>query len=171
MSQANTNPRQPQEDNPFDQRVLAVDRVARVVKGGRRFRFRALVVLGDNKGKVGVGSSKGQDVTMAINKAADIAKKNMTKVNLEEGTIPHMSKAKVGGSQILIMPAAEGTGLIAGSVVREILEATGIRNIRSKSLGNNNKTNSAYATVDALKQLAPRKSWVTNQKTDKKVGK
>lgn len=150
-----------EEDNGLDQRVLAIDRVARVVKGGRRFRFRALVAIGDNKGQIGVGSSKGQDVTSAINKAADIAKKNMVTINMQGSSIPHEVEAKVSGSHILIKPAKDGTGLIAGSVTREILEAAGIHNIVSKSLGNTNKTNSAYAVMEALGKLVPRKDWVT----------
>lgn len=145
----------------FDQRVLAIDRVARVVKGGRRFRFRALVALGDNKGSIGVGSSKGADVTSAITKAVAVAKKNMIKVPLQDQTIPHEITAKVGGAKILIKPAPQGTGLIAGSVVREILAATGVANAVTKSLGNNNKTNASYATIEALQQLLPQDKWIT----------
>ncbi len=156
------------EGQNFDQRVLAIDRVARVVKGGRRFRFRALVALGDNNGKIGIGSAKGADVSTAITKAVSVAKKNMVDIPIEEGsTIPHEVQAKVGGANILIKPAPEGTGLIAGSVVREILASVGVANAVTKSLGNNNKTNASYATVEALQKLLPKQAWITTDKTKK----
>jgi len=148
------------EEKQFDERVLHVDRVARVVKGGRRFRFRALVVIGDHKGKVGIGSSKGADVTAAVSKAVDVAKKNMITLPLYNGTLPHEQEAKVSGSHILIKPARPGTGLIAGGVVRTILEVGGVSNILSKSLGSSNKTNTAYATIEVLKNMVPAKNWV-----------
>jgi len=135
--------------------------VARVVKGGRRFRFRALVVVGDRKNQVGIGSAKGADVTAAVSKATEIAKKHFIKVNLYKGTLPHESQAKVGGANILIMPASAGTGLIAGGVVRTVLEVAGVKNALSKSLGSTNKTNTAYATIAALQDLTPAKDWVT----------
>ena len=105
---------QPQEEKLYEERVINIDRVARVVKGGRRFRFRALVVLGDKKGKLGVGIAKGADVTSAVAKAVDSAKKNMFDISLYNGTLPHEAQAKVGGANILIKPASPGTGLIAG---------------------------------------------------------
>lgn len=150
---------EPQE-KLFDERVMNVDRVARVVKGGRRFRFRALVVVGDKKGKIGIGIAKGADVTTAVTKAVDIAKKKMITVNLYKGTLPHESQAKVGGANILIKPASAGTGLIAGGVVRTILEVAGVSNALSKSLGSSNKVNTAYATLEALTKLVPAKDWV-----------
>ncbi len=150
------------EEKQYDERVLAIDRVARVVKGGRRFRFRALVVIGDGKGKVGVGSAKGADVTAAISKATDIAKKSISVVALHKGTIPHEEQARVSGAVVFLKPAAPGTGLIAGGVVRVVLEVAGIHNVLSKSLGSNNKTNIAYATVDALRAIQPREKWHTN---------
>lgn len=149
------------EASPYTEKVVAVDRVARVVKGGRRFRFRALVVVGDMKGSVGVGLAKGADVTTAVSKATDVAKKNMHKVMTVNGTIPHEAYAKVTSSKILIKPAAPGTGLIAGGVVRVILETAGVRNALSKSLGSSNKVNTAYATMDALRSLTPKKKWIT----------
>ena len=150
-----TNP-----SHPYDQKVLNIDRVSRVVKGGRRFRFRALVALGDGKGLVGVGSAKGADVTAAINKAVNVAKRDMKKMVISKPTtIPHDITAKVGGAHILLKPAREGTGLIAGSVTREILEITGYHNIYSKSLGNSNKTNLAYAVIKALEELVAKKDW------------
>ncbi len=154
---------EPQEKQ-FDERVVNVDRVARVVKGGRRFRFRALVVVGEKKGKIGIGIAKGADVTTAVTKSVDIAKKNMITVNLYKGTIPHEVQAKVGGANILIKPAAAGTGLIAGGVVRTILEIAGVSNALSKSLGSSNKVNTAYASLEALKQLVPAKDWVSAPK-------
>lgn len=152
------------EDKRFDERMLHIDRVARVVKGGRRFRFRALVVVGDHKSKVGIGIAKGADVTSAVTKANEVAKKNMIKVPLYKDTIPHDVEAKVGGAKILLMPGSPGTGLIAGGVVRSILEVAGISNVLSKSLGSSNKANTAYATIAALKQLKAAKDWVRPNK-------
>lgn len=148
----------------YNQKVLNIDRVARVVKGGRRFRFRALVVLGDGQGLLGVGSAKGADVTAAIAKAANVAQASMVKVDLNRfKSISHDVQAKVGGAHILLKPAREGTGLIAGSVVRQILEVAGYNNIYSKSLGNSNKTNLAYAVMEALGQLLPFDKWHPQQ--------
>ena len=115
-------PRQEQtpEEKQFDERVIHIDRVARVVKGGRRFRFRALVVVGDRKGKVGIGLAKGADVTAAVAKATEVAKKHFVSIIRYKDTIPHDVDAKVGGARILIMPASAGTGLIAGGVVLQI---------------------------------------------------
>ena len=151
------------EEKPFDERVLHIDRVARVVKGGRRFRFRALVVVGDRKNRVGIGISKGADVTAAVTKATDVAKKNMIVINLNEGTLHHEAQAKVGGANILIKPASAGTGLIAGGVVRTILEVAGVSNALSKSLGSTNKANTAYATIAALQSIVPSEKWVTRR--------
>ena len=150
------------EEKQFDERVIHIDRVARVVKGGRRFRFRALVVIGDHKQQVGVGSAKGADVTTAVTKATEVAKKHLTKIAVYKGTLPHDTEAKIGGSHILIMPASPGTGLIAGGVVRIILEVAGVHDALSKSLGSSNKTNSAYATIEALKSLVPANKWPRN---------
>lgn len=152
-----------EEEKQFDERVVNIDRVARVVKGGRRFRFRALVVVGDKKGKVGIGISKGADVTTAVAKAVDVAKKNMVTITKYKDTIPHEVESKVGGAKILIMPASAGTGLIAGGTVRTVLEVAGISNALSKSLGSSNKINIAYATIDALKTLVPADKWVTTK--------
>ncbi len=152
-----------QEEKQFDERVVHIDRVARVVKGGRRFRFRALVVVGDHKNKVGIGIAKGADVTTAITKAVEVAKKNMITIALYKGTLPHEAEAKVGGARILIKPASAGTGLIAGGVVRTVLEVAGVSNVLSKSLGSTNKINTAYATLAALQSITPAKDWVTTQ--------
>jgi len=151
------------EEKQFDERVVHIDRVARVVKGGRRFRFRALVVIGDHKNRVGIGTAKGADVTAAVSKASEVAKKHLTTVNLYKGTLPHEAEAKVAGAFILIRPASAGTGLIAGGVVRTILEVAGVHDALSKSLGSSNKTNTAYATIAALESMVPAKNWVTKQ--------
>lgn len=157
------------QESPYDERTLNIDRVARVVKGGRRFRFRALVAVGDHKGVVGVGTSKGADVTSAITKATDVAKKNLIKINSTKDSIPHDVLAKVGGANIRLMPASQGTGIIAGGVTRTIVELAGINNILSKSIGSSNKTNVAYATITALSQLKAEKDWITFRPDIKKT--
>lgn len=163
----NQNHRRPRNNRPepepkeFDERVVHIDRVASVAEGGRRFHFRALVAVGDHKGKVGIGVAKGVDVTSAVSKAVGIAKRAFINVNMYKETIPHDVQASSGGSDILIKPAAPGTGLIAGGVSRTILEVAGIRNALSKSLGSNNKINSARATIFALDSLVPAKDWIT----------
>lgn len=151
----------PAEEKQFEERVVHIDRVARVVKGGRRFRFRALVVVGDRKGRVGVGIAKGADVTSAVAKAVDTAKKNLMNLKLYKGTFPHEAQAKVGGANILLKPASAGTGLIAGGVVRTILEVAGVNNALSKSLGSTNKINTAYATLAALQEMQTADKWIT----------
>ncbi len=157
-----------QEEKQFDERVVYVNRVARVVKGGRRFRFQALIVAGDHKGRVGIGVSKGADVSAAVTKATDVAKKNMVKISLYKGTLTHEVEGRVGGSKILIMPAAPGTGLIAGGVVRTVLEVAGIENALSKSLGSSNRINTAYAAVNALMSMQPSSKWITKPAAAKK---
>ncbi len=162
--QQDRRPRRPEmapEEKTHDERTLHIDRVARVVKGGRRFRFRALVVVGDRKNQVGIGMAKGADVTAAVTKATDVAKKNMITVHLYKGTLPHETDAKVSGASILLKPASAGTGLIAGGVVRTILEVAGVSNALSKSLGSTNKANTAYAVIAALEKLTPANKWVT----------
>lgn len=161
MTQRESRKQTPTEPSLFDERVVHVDRVARVVKGGRRFRFRALVVVGDRKHKVGVGTAKGADVTAAVSKAVEVAKKAMITVPVKDGTLPHESSAKVGGANIMIKPAKAGTGLIAGGVVRTILEVGGVSNILSKSLGSSNKINVAYATLEAISAMQPKDKWVS----------
>lgn len=155
------------EEKQFEELVINIDRVSRVVKGGRRFRFKALVVVGDKKTKVGVGVAKGQDVTAAIAKATNVAKKNMIEISLEGDTIPHEVEKKVTGAHVLLKPAAPGTGIIAGGVVRQIIGVTGIRNMLSKSLGSTNKVNIAYATIDALRSLIPKDQWLNAPKAKK----
>lgn len=160
----------PAEPKQFEELVINIDRVARVVKGGRRFRFKALVVVGDRKNKVGVGVAKGADVQAAISKATDVAKKNMITIPIINTTIPHEAEVKLSGARVLIKPAAPGTGIIAGGVVRQIIGVTGINNMLSKSLGSTNKVNIAYATIEALKSLVPKDEWV-NAKPAKKSEK
>ncbi len=158
----------PEAPKEFEEQVINIDRVARVVKGGRRFRFKALVVVGNRKDKVGVGVSKGADVQTAVAKATDVAKKNMITIPLANETIPHEMETKVAGAQVLIKPAAPGTGIIAGGVVRAVVGVTGIRNLLSKSLGSTNKVNIAYATIEALRAQVPREQWL-NSPVKKKV--
>ncbi len=148
------------EASPFQELVINVDRVARVVKGGRRFRFKALVVVGDGKNQVGVGVSKGSDVQLAITKATEVAKKHLINVPIVNDTIPHDIEVRLSGAQVLLKPAAPGTGIIAGGVVRSVIGVTGISNLLTKSLGSTNKVNIAYATIEALKQLVPQEQWV-----------
>lgn len=153
----------PEAPKEFEEVVINIDRVARVVKGGRRFRFKALVVVGNRKDKVGVGVSKGADVQAAIAKATDVAKKHLVTIPVTNETIPHEAEVKLAGARVLIKPAAPGTGIIAGGVVRAVINVTGIRNLLSKSLGSTNKVNIAYATVEALGGLVPRKEWTTTK--------
>lgn len=161
----------PAEPKQFEELVINIDRVARVVKGGRRFRFKALVVVGDRKTKVGVGVAKGADVQSAIAKATDVAKKNLIEIPVLNETIPHDAEVKLSGARVLIKPAAPGTGVIAGGVVRQIIGVTGIRNMLSKSLGSTNKVNIAYATIDALKSLVPKDQWLNAEPTKKAAKK
>ena len=159
---------QPAEPKQFEEVVINIDRVARVVKGGRRFRFKALVVVGDRKNKVGVGVSKGADVQAAISKATDVAKKNMITVPITNNTIPHDAEVKLSGARVLIKPAAPGTGIIAGGVVRQVIGVIDVKNMLSKSLGSTNKVNIAYATIEALRSLVPKEEWVGADKTPAK---
>ena len=159
----------PEAPREFEEVVVNIDRVARVVKGGRRFRFKALVVVGNRKDKVGVGVAKGADVQAAVAKATDVAKKHLVTIPLNGETIPHDSEVKFTGAHVLIKPAAPGTGIIAGGVVRQIIGVTGIRNMLSKSLGSTNKVNIAYATIEALSQLVPRDQWLNAPKKKKET--
>ena len=163
--------RAPEAPKEFEEVVINIDRVARVVKGGRRFRFKALVVVGNHKNKVGVGVSKGADVQAAIAKATDVAKKHLITIPVVNETIPHEMEIKLSGARVLVKPAAPGTGVIAGGVVRQIIGVTGVRNLLSKSLGSTNKVNIAYATIEALRSLVPREQWLNAEKPAKKVKK
>ena len=152
----------------FDEVTINVDRVSRTVAGGRRMRFKALVAVGNHKNKIGVGVAKGNDVTSAIAKATTKAKKNMITFNMDESTICHEVETKVTGAHILMKPAAPGTGIIAGGVVRSIIGLTGIKNLISKSLGSTNKVNIAYAVVEGLRAQVPRSEWTTTPKKESK---
>ncbi len=136
-----------------EERVIEISRVAKVVKGGRRFSFRVTVVAGDKRGNVGVGIGKANSVPDAMRKANEKARKNMSKVALMGSTIPHQVIGKVGGARVILKPASPGTGVIAGGGVRAVVEAAGVSDILSKSLGSANMLNVVKATMDALSQL------------------
>ena len=150
----------------FDSVNISINRVSRTVKGGRRMRFQALVAVGNHKNKVGVGMAKGADVTSAVQKAERRAKKNMITINMNGETICHEVETKVTGAHVLMKPAAPGTGIIAGGVVRSIIGLTGIKNLISKSLGSTNKANIAYAVMDGLKAQVPKSEWNGAKKAD-----
>lgn len=153
-----------QDNTPkeFDTVTINIDRVSRTVKGGRRMRFKALVAIGNHKNKIGIGIAKGGDVTSAVQKATTKAKKNMIEFNMDGETICHEVETRATGADVLLKPAAPGTGIIAGGVVRSIIGLTGIKNLISKSLGSTNKVNIAYAVIEGLRQQVPRDEWVGN---------
>lgn len=135
------------------EKVVHVNRVAKVVKGGRTFRFSVLVVVGDGNGSIGVGTGKASEVPDAIRKATEEAKKNLVKVSIVNGTLPHEYTTNYGSSKIIIKPAVEGTGVIAGGAVRPVLELAGVKDVTAKTLGSRNSRNIVYATIKALKAM------------------
>lgn len=137
----------------FEQKIVEIKRVTRVVAGGKRMRFRALVVIGDKKGRVGMGLRKGADVSEAVNKAVNAAKKTMVTVKLVNDTIPHEVKYKYKSSVVFLKPARPGTGVIAGGAIRSVLDLVGVKNVLSKMLGSSNKVNNVRATYEALTRM------------------
>jgi small subunit ribosomal protein S5 len=144
-----------QQPKEFEETVISIDRVARVVKGGRRFRFRATVVIGDGKGRVGLGVGKGGEVVTSIAKAVARARRNLITIPMAGNTIPHEITVKFSGAHIMLKPASPGTGVIAGGAVRSVVEVAGIHDLLTKSFGSTNKLNNAYATIMALSQVKP----------------
>ena len=140
-------------DIELKDKLVAVNRVTKVTKGGRTFSFSAIVVVGDENGIVGHGLGKAKEVVEAIQKGIDDAKKNLIKVPIAKGTVPHTQKGKYGGAQVMLKPASEGTGVIAGGAVRAVLDAVGVHNVLSKSQGSSNPHNVVKATFDALLKL------------------
>ena len=146
----NDTPREPKETT---EKVVFINRCAKVVKGGRRFSFSALIVCGDQKGKVGVGFGKANEVSEAIRKATDASKKRMVKIAVQQNTIPHMVTGEFGGGRVLLRPASPGTGVIAGGSMRAVLESVGVHNVLAKSQGSSNPHNVVKATMDALANM------------------
>ena len=150
--------RKPREAKEFEEAILQIDRVTRVVKGGRRLRFRLSVVIGDKKGRVGFGIGKSAEVMTAIQKAVVQAKRNLISVPMNNGTLPHEANSQFKSSRVLLFPAPEGKGVIAGGAVRKILELAGVKDVLSKSHGSRNKLNVAVATFNALQSLETAKN-------------
>lgn len=159
--------KQTRREKEFQEAVIQIDRVTRVVKGGRRLRFRATVCIGDMNGKVGLGIGKSNEVRNAIEKAIAKAKKNMITVNLDGDTIPHDLRSKFKSAVVYMKPASEGTGIIAGGAIRKVLELAGVKNILTKSLGSTNKLNTAKVTVQALDSLRVTPKMEKENKTTK----
>jgi small subunit ribosomal protein S5 len=153
MARERFNNQEEQVDNQFEERVVAINRVTKVVKGGRRFRFAALVVIGNKQGQVGFGSGKAAEVPDAIKKAVEDAKSNMITIPIVNNTIPHAITGVYGAGQVFLKPASEGTGIIAGGSVRAVLELAGVHDILSKSIGSSTPINMVRATFAGLKEL------------------
>lgn len=162
--------RREREPSEFTETTLSVDRVTRVVKGGRRMRFRAVVVVGNKKGKVGMGTGKANEVQIAVNKAIKDAKRHMIRIPLTQGTIPHDVEAKFKAAKVRMIPASEGTGILAGGALRVILEHAGVRNVLSKRFGTKNKLVNAQATFIALAKLKAPKGGLAEPETTAVAG-
>ena len=145
--------REREQESEFNEKLVYVNRVAKVVKGGKNFRFTALMVVGDGAGRISCGMGKAAEIPEAIRKGVEDAKKQMVHISLKETTIPHQIVGEFGTGKVLMMPAPEGTGVIAGGPVRAVIEAVGIKDIRTKSIGSNNPINVVRATIEGLKQL------------------
>lgn len=172
--QGNRRGMRDREPSEFTETTLSVDRVTRVVKGGRRMRFRAVVVVGNRKGKVGLGTGKANEVQVAVGKAVKAARRNMIVVPLLKGTIPHEVRMKFKSAKLLIMPATQGTGIIAGGALRTVLDHAGVKNVLSKRFGTGNKLVNAQAIIRALKMLRPVRGKVEDvdaEKADKSAPK
>ena len=141
------------QESEFKEKLVAINRVTKVVKGGRNFRFAALVVVGDEKGRVGAGIGKAAEISEAIRKGVDKAKKSLITVPLKDTSIPHEAIGRFGTGKVVLLPAPEGTGVIAGGAARAVLELAGVRDIRTKSYGTSNRINMVKATLEGLKQL------------------
>lgn len=162
----NNNRNQRAQDNQsgFEEQVVSINRVTKKTKGGNKMGFTALAVVGDKKGKVGIGLGKAMDVSTAIRKAILIAKKRFLTVPIVKGTVPLRIDVKLGAAKIMLKPAPPGSGIIAGGAIRSVVSAAGIQNISSKVLGTTNKINNVYATMEALKQIAERHERRLNKK-------
>lgn len=145
----------PREKPEFEQKMVDLARVTRVTKGGKHMNFRALIVIGDKKSKVGYGVAKGKDVTLAVSKAVEQAKKNLVKINLNKGTIPHTIENKFKAARVLLKPAPQGTGVKAGGSMRVVLDMAGVENVVGKMMGSKNKINNVKSTYNALVKLKP----------------
>lgn len=142
------------EKSEYEQKIIDIARVTRVVKGGKRFSFRTVIVIGDKKGKVGIGVAKGPDMKISTEKSFADAKKNLVKINIERNTIPYQVYKKLGSARVMLKPAAKGNGIVAGGAVRAVVSLVGINDITGKMLGSRNKLSNARATVEALKQFS-----------------
>jgi small subunit ribosomal protein S5 len=163
VGEVNDNLQEGNAGNELTEKVVFINRSAKVVKGGRRFSFSALVVAGDKKGKVGLGLGKAMEVSEAIRKGGEVAKAHMVSVSLKEATIPHEIFCEYGGAKIMLRPASPGTGIIAGKTVRAVVESVGVKDILSKSLGSNNPSNVVKATLKGLLQLRTREDIYRNR--------
>lgn len=164
------------QDLDLQETVVNINRISKVVKGGKRFKFSSIVVVGDMKGYVGVGYGKGPEIADAIKKASENARKNVTRISVIDGTIPHEVTGKCSASKVLMKPASKGTGIIATGKIRAILEYAGIRDILTKSLGSNTAINLVYATLDGLLKLKNpdwilKRRGIKKEKIDKVKGK